>query len=96
MGDPQLSAGVGAPLLPAQPLPVQQMRPRQVRQRGQVAVVIRFVSSEIPPLDSLNVAPVLADLDDRAKNPSIEYSEVGPYNHLPDVKVYRPKTGEAK
>ncbi|MCW5671826.1 MAG: PilT/PilU family type 4a pilus ATPase [Hydrogenophaga sp.] len=32
------------------------------RQRGQVAVVIRFVSSEIPPLDSLNVAPVLADL----------------------------------
>lgn len=34
--------------------------------------------------------------DDRAKNPSIEYSEVGPYNHLPDVKVYRPKTGEAR
>ena len=32
------------------------------RQRGHVAVVIRFVSSEIPPLDSLNVAPVLADL----------------------------------
>jgi len=32
------------------------------RQRGHVAVVIRYVSSEIPPLDSLNVAPVLADL----------------------------------
>ncbi|MFN8611492.1 MAG: hypothetical protein U0931_28355 [Vulcanimicrobiota bacterium] len=34
--------------------------------------------------------------DDRAKNPTIEYSEIGPYNHLPDVKVYRPKTGEAR
>jgi len=32
------------------------------RQRGHIAVVIRYVSSEIPPLDSLNVAPVLADL----------------------------------
>lgn len=34
--------------------------------------------------------------DDRSKNPTIEYSEVGPYNHLPDVKVYRPKTAEAQ
>lgn len=34
--------------------------------------------------------------DDRSKNPTIEYSEVGPYNHLPDVKVYRPKTGETR
>ena len=32
------------------------------RQRGHVAVVIRFVPGDIPPLDSLNVAPVLADL----------------------------------
>ena len=34
--------------------------------------------------------------DDRSKNPTIEYSEVGPYNHLPDVKVFRPKTAEAR
>ncbi|MBS2035182.1 hypothetical protein JST97_09335 [bacterium] len=34
--------------------------------------------------------------DDRAKNPTIEYSEIGPYNHLPDVKVYRPKSAEAQ
>lgn len=34
--------------------------------------------------------------DDRTKNPTIEYSEIGPYNHLPDVKVYRPKTAEAQ
>ena len=32
------------------------------RQRGHVAVVIRFVPGDIPPLDSLNVAPVLAEL----------------------------------
>ena len=32
------------------------------RQRGHIAVVIRFVPSDIPPLDTLNVAPVLADL----------------------------------
>ncbi len=32
------------------------------RQRGNVAVVIRFIPDDIPALDSLNVAPVLADL----------------------------------
>lgn len=32
------------------------------RQRGHVAVVIRFVPGDIPALDSLNVAPVLAEL----------------------------------
>ena len=32
------------------------------RQRGHIAVVIRFVPSDIPALDTLNVAPVLADL----------------------------------
>jgi twitching motility protein PilU len=32
------------------------------RQRGHVAVVIRFIPGDIPALDSLNVAPVLADL----------------------------------
>jgi twitching motility protein PilU len=32
------------------------------RQRGNIAVVIRFIPGDIPPLDSLNVAPVLADL----------------------------------
>ena len=32
------------------------------RQRGNVAVVIRFIPGDIPALDSLNVAPVLADL----------------------------------
>jgi twitching motility protein PilU len=32
------------------------------RQRTNYAVVMRFVPNEIPPLDSLNVAPVLADL----------------------------------
>jgi twitching motility protein PilU len=32
------------------------------RQRGHIAVVIRFVPSDIPALDSLNVAPVLAEL----------------------------------
>ncbi|TNF62138.1 MAG: PilT/PilU family type 4a pilus ATPase [Burkholderiales bacterium] len=32
------------------------------RQRGHVAVVIRYIPGDIPPLDSLNVAPVLADL----------------------------------
>jgi twitching motility protein PilU len=32
------------------------------RQRGHIAVVIRFVPGDIPALDSLNVAPVLADL----------------------------------
>ncbi|WP_137920145.1 PilT/PilU family type 4a pilus ATPase [Hydrogenophaga sp. 2FB] len=32
------------------------------RQRGNIAVVIRFVPSDIPALDSLNVAPILADL----------------------------------
>ncbi len=31
-------------------------------QRNNCAVVMRFVPNEIPPLDSLNVAPVLADL----------------------------------
>lgn len=32
------------------------------RQRGSYAAVIRFIPSEIPPLDSLNVPPILADL----------------------------------
>jgi len=32
------------------------------RQRGNVAVVIRFIPGDIPALESLNVAPVLADL----------------------------------
>ncbi|MDP2016752.1 PilT/PilU family type 4a pilus ATPase [Hydrogenophaga sp.] len=32
------------------------------RQRGQIAVVIRYIPGDIPALDSLNVAPVLADL----------------------------------
>ncbi len=32
------------------------------RQRGHVAVVIRFIPGDIPALDTLNVAPVLADL----------------------------------
>lgn len=32
------------------------------RQRGQVAVVLRYIPGDIPALDSLNVAPVLADL----------------------------------
>jgi twitching motility protein PilU len=32
------------------------------RQRGHIAVVIRFVPGDIPALDSLNVAPVLAEL----------------------------------
>ena len=33
-----------------------------MRQRGTIAVVIRYVPSEIPALDTLNVAPILADL----------------------------------
>jgi len=33
-----------------------------MRQRGTIAVVIRFVPSEIPALDTLNVSPILADL----------------------------------
>jgi len=33
-----------------------------MRQRGSIAVVIRYVPSEIPALDTLNVAPILADL----------------------------------
>ena len=32
------------------------------RQRGSYAAVIRFIPNDIPPLDSLNVPPVLADL----------------------------------
>lgn len=32
------------------------------RQRGHIAVVIRFVPGDIPPLDTLNVSPILADL----------------------------------
>jgi len=32
------------------------------RQRSHYAVVIRYVPGDIPPLDSLNVAPILADL----------------------------------
>ena len=32
------------------------------RQRGSYAAVIRFIPNEIPPLESLNVPPVLADL----------------------------------
>ena len=32
------------------------------RQRGSYAVVIRFIPTEIPPLESLNVPPILADL----------------------------------
>ena len=34
--------------------------------------------------------------DDRTKTPAIVYTENGPYDHLPDVKVYRPKTAEAQ
>ncbi|NCT95840.1 MAG: PilT/PilU family type 4a pilus ATPase [Comamonadaceae bacterium] len=33
-----------------------------LRQRGSIAVVVRFVPGDIPALDTLNVAPVLADL----------------------------------
>jgi len=33
-----------------------------LRQRSSIAVVVRFVPSDIPALDTLNVAPVLADL----------------------------------
>ncbi len=33
-----------------------------MRQRGSYAVVIRFVPDDVPSLDSLNVAPLLADL----------------------------------
>lgn len=33
-----------------------------MRQRGSYAVVIRFVPDDVPSLDSLNVAPILADL----------------------------------
>ena len=32
------------------------------RQRGSYAAVIRFIPNEIPPLDTLNVPPILADL----------------------------------
>ena len=32
------------------------------RQRGSYAAVIRFIPNEIPPLESLNVPPILADL----------------------------------
>jgi twitching motility protein PilU len=32
------------------------------RQRGSVAVVIRFITNQVPALDTLNVPPVLADL----------------------------------
>jgi len=33
-----------------------------LRQRGTYAAVIRYIATEIPPLDSLNVPPILADL----------------------------------
>ena len=33
-----------------------------MRQRGMYSVVIRFISPDIPPLESLNLPPVLADL----------------------------------
>jgi twitching motility protein PilU len=33
-----------------------------LRQRGSIAVVIRYVPGDIPALDTLNVAPILADL----------------------------------
>jgi twitching motility protein PilU len=33
-----------------------------MRQRGNYAVVIRFVPADIPALDSLNVPPILADI----------------------------------
>ena len=33
-----------------------------MRQRSTYAVVVRFVPSDVPPLDSLNVAPVLSEL----------------------------------
>ncbi len=33
-----------------------------LRQRGSIAVVVRYVPGDIPALDTLNVAPVLADL----------------------------------
>jgi twitching motility protein PilU len=33
-----------------------------MRQRGNYAVVIRFVPADVPPLDSLNVPPVLSDI----------------------------------
>jgi len=33
-----------------------------MRQRGSVAAVIRFIANEVPPLSSLSVPPILADL----------------------------------
>ena len=33
-----------------------------MRQRGNYAVVIRFVPADVPPLDSLNVPPILSDI----------------------------------
>ena len=44
----------------AVPLPgVGRFRVSAMRQRGSCAVVIRFISSEIPPVESLNIPPVL-------------------------------------
>jgi twitching motility protein PilU len=33
-----------------------------MRQRGNYAVVIRFVPVDVPPLDSLNVPPILNEI----------------------------------
>ena len=45
------------------PLPgVGNFRISGFRQRSTYAVVIRFIPGEVPPLDSLNVPPILADL----------------------------------
>ena len=45
------------------PLPgVGRFRVSAMRQRGTVALVIRFIATEIPPLDSLGVPMILADM----------------------------------
>ncbi|WP_295854869.1 PilT/PilU family type 4a pilus ATPase [uncultured Xylophilus sp.] len=41
---------------------VGRFRVSAMRQRGAIAVVIRHIHSEIPPLDTLNLPPVMADL----------------------------------
>jgi twitching motility protein PilU len=47
----------------AVPLPgVGRFRVSAMKQRGSCAVVIRFISSEIPSIESLNIPPVLADM----------------------------------
>lgn len=41
---------------------VGRFRINAMRQRGSIAVVVRFVSQQVPRLDALNLPPVLADL----------------------------------